>query len=121
MELLAPDGVAALLSVTPGNKRQESETDRHNQEMVLKNKCIVGSVSAARKHFETGIYRLTRMESRFPGMLKKLVTNRLTMEQVPSLNFDEIALKAAVDVIPQDRWGDYVKKQEKSLEYSFTV
>ncbi|MEF3306022.1 glucose 1-dehydrogenase [Paenibacillus sp. GYB003] len=98
MKLLRPNGVLAILGVTSGNGRAEIPIAALNQEIVLKNKCIVGSVNASRADFETGIRRLQEIERQFPGLLAGIVTDRLAMEQVPDLDFSAIAVKAVVDV-----------------------
>ncbi|GAA3399880.1 glucose 1-dehydrogenase [Paenibacillus hodogayensis] len=98
MKLLAPNGVLAILGVASGDTRLNIPSDALNQEIVLNNKCIVGSVNASRADFETGIGRLQTIEAQFPGMLTALLTDRLTMEQVPGLDFTGIAVKAVVDL-----------------------
>ncbi|UJF31654.1 zinc-binding dehydrogenase [Paenibacillus hexagrammi] len=120
MSALAPNGVLALLGVTPSDKKVEIHSDAINQSMVLENKCVIGSVNAARKDFETAIYRLMQMEEKHKGWLQRLITNRITLEQVPKLEFKDISLKAVVDVIPQAQWRSLVKKTEE-IAYSFSV
>jgi threonine dehydrogenase-like Zn-dependent dehydrogenase len=120
MSILGPNGVLALLGVTPGNRKLEVPADVLNQSMVLENKCVIGSVNASRKDFETGLYRLRKIEEKFPGQLNKLITNRLTLEEVPTLDFSKISVKAVVDVVPEDQWDKLVKQPVK-VEYSFSV
>ncbi|TNJ65616.1 glucose dehydrogenase [Paenibacillus hemerocallicola] len=98
MKLLNPNGVLAILGVTSGSRRLDIPIDLLNQEMVLKNKCVIGSVNASRADFENGIRRLQEMERMFPGLLGELMTDRLTMEQVPGLDFSDVAVKAVVDL-----------------------
>ncbi|WP_281885978.1 glucose 1-dehydrogenase [Paenibacillus sp. YYML68] len=121
MTALGPNGVLALLGVTPGNRREKVSVDRINHELVLENKCVLGSVNASRKDFETGLYRLGRMESLFPGVLDRLLTDRLTMEQVAQLDFSGIGVKAVVDVIPQSEWTRLAAASEGEVAYSFSV
>lgn len=103
MKLLNPNGVLAILGVTSGNGRMNIPCDLLNQEIVLKNKCIIGSVNASRADFETAIARLETIERQFPGMLAGLLTERITMERVPHLDFADIAVKAVVDIAAPDR------------------
>jgi threonine dehydrogenase-like Zn-dependent dehydrogenase len=98
IKLLNPNGVLAILGVTSGSRRLDIPCDLLNQEMVLKNKCIIGSVNASRADFVTGIDRLQEMERDFPGLLGEMMTDRLTMEQVPGLNFSTLTVKAVVDL-----------------------
>lgn len=120
MAVLAPNGVLALLGVTPADRKLEISADGLNQSIVLENKCVIGSVNASRKDFETGIYRLQQMEELYPGLLKRLLTNRISLDHVPELDFKTIQIKAVVDVVPADQWANLVK-QTKEAEYSFSV
>ncbi|MCY9663244.1 glucose 1-dehydrogenase [Paenibacillus chondroitinus] len=120
MAVLAPNGVLALLGVTPADRKLEISSDMLNQSMVLENKCVIGSVNAARKDFETAIYRLQQMERVYPGWLDRLVTNRMKLEAVPKLDFASIPIKAVVDIVPVEQWRGLVK-QTNEVEYSFSV
>ncbi|MCS7462245.1 glucose 1-dehydrogenase [Paenibacillus doosanensis] len=121
MTALGPGGVLALLGVTPGGRSLQVPADAINQELVLENKCVLGSVNASRKDFETGLYRLQQMEEKFPGLLGRIMSDRLTMEQVPGLDFSKIAVKAVVDVVPQPQWRDMLSQSSSPVEYSFSV
>ncbi|MCP3772117.1 glucose 1-dehydrogenase [Paenibacillus sp. MZ04-78.2] len=121
MAAMGPNGVLALLGVTPGNRSIRISSDQINQELVLENKCVLGSVNASRKDFETGLYRLKQMEARFPGLLGRLMTDRLTLEQVPQLDFGRIAVKAVVDLVPREQWTGLVRHEAEEVAYSFSV
>ncbi|MBD0381186.1 glucose 1-dehydrogenase [Paenibacillus sedimenti] len=120
MSVLAPGGVLALLGVTPADRKLEIASDMLNQSMVLENKCVIGSVNASRKDFETAIYRLQQMEKLSPGWLSRLVTNRMQLEDLLKLDFKSIPIKAVVDVVPTRLWNDLVK-QTREVAYSFSV
>ncbi|TXK86097.1 glucose 1-dehydrogenase [Paenibacillus sp. N3.4] len=120
MSILAPNGVLALLGVTPADRKLEIGSDKLNHSMVLENKCVMGSVNASRKDFETAIYRLQQMEKQVPGWLDRLVTNRMKLEDVPQLDFKTIPIKAVVDIVPVEQWSSLVK-QTKEVAYSFSV
>lgn len=120
MSALGANGVLALLGVTPGKRTQEVPTDAINFEMVLENKCMLGSVNASRKDFETGLYRLQQMHERFPDALAGIITERIRLEDVPGLDFKRIAVKAVVDVVPVEQWESLVH-QTKDAAYSFSV
>ncbi|WP_159881377.1 glucose 1-dehydrogenase [Paenibacillus puerhi] len=121
MRALGPNGVLALLGVTPGQTHIEIPADLINRELVLENKCIIGSVNASRKDFETGLYRLKRMEELFPGILDRLMTDRLTLEQLTELDFTQVGIKAVVDLVPPDEWAKLARPAEKEVAYSFSV
>lgn len=120
MSVLAPNGVLALLGVTPADRKLEISSDMLNQSMVLENKCVIGSVNAARKDFETAIYRLQQMEKMYPGWLDRLVTNRMNLADVPKLDFASIPIKAVVNIVPVEQWKELVK-QTNEVVYSFSV
>jgi threonine dehydrogenase-like Zn-dependent dehydrogenase len=120
MDVLGPNGVLALLGVTPGKRTAEIPSDALNRQIVMQNKCVLGSVNASRKNFETGLYRLRQMEEKFPGWLGKLMTDRIRIEQVPQLDFSQIGIKAVVDVVPRDQWKALLHPAAEA-EYSFSV
>lgn len=120
MDILGPNGVLALLGVSSGTRQDRIPADRLNLEMVLHNKCVIGSVNAARKHFETGIYRLQQMQNRYPGIFGKIITGRFTLDDVPRLDFRQVEIKAVVDIVPPDRWAEEAKAGTQAV-YSFSV
>jgi len=75
MEILAKNGVLALLSITGGNRTVEIPSDKINQSFVLGNKVAFGSVNANREHFEMAIKEMTHAEFQYPGWLQKLLTH----------------------------------------------
>jgi hypothetical protein len=102
--LVSNNGILALLGVTPGNGRLNLPSDWTYREMVIKNKCIIGSVNASYHDFVTAINRLGDIENHYPGMLGLLQTNRLSIEDVPAIDFCKITIKAVVDVISPAEW-----------------
>lgn len=120
MGVLGPNGVLSLLSVSPFNRTLEIPADALNQEIVVQNKLIVGSVNASRKDFETGLYRLQQIEREYPGMLEALQSERLAMDQVPSLDFGSIRIKAVVDLVPRGEWRDWINPQ-RDIQYRFSI
>ncbi|NBD24858.1 glucose 1-dehydrogenase [Paenibacillus glycinis] len=103
--LVRNNGILALLGVTPGSGRLDLPSDTTYRELVVKNKCVIGSVNASRDDFETAIHRLREIERHYPGMLDKLQTDRMSIEDVPAIEFGRIAIKAVVDVVPQAEWA----------------
>jgi threonine dehydrogenase-like Zn-dependent dehydrogenase len=75
MEVLAKNGVLAMVSVTGGDRRIQVPADRINQGFVLGNKVAVGSVNASREDFEQGVKDLSQAELSHPGWLEKLLTH----------------------------------------------
>ena len=81
MQILAPDGILCLLSVTGGAKIESLPIDRINQDLVLRNNVVFGSVNANLRHFRAGARHFALLERKHPGVLAKLITNRLPWEQ----------------------------------------
>lgn len=77
MELLAPNGVLCLLSVTGGSTMHEEPIDRINQMLVLGNQVVFGSVNANPRHFAQGVEDFVIIEKQWPGTMSRLLTNRI--------------------------------------------
>lgn len=72
---LSKNGVLILSSVTGGGRNVEVSADSLNLTFVLGNKVMVGTVNAAREHFESGVRDLALGEAQHPGWLAQLVTH----------------------------------------------
>jgi glucose 1-dehydrogenase len=77
MRLIAPDGILCLLSVTGGSKTEPVPTDEINQDLVLRNNVVFGSVNANPRHFRMGAQDFAAIEHRHPGALARLITDHL--------------------------------------------
>jgi threonine dehydrogenase-like Zn-dependent dehydrogenase len=75
MNVLARNGVLAMVSVTGGSRQIEVPADKINLGFVLGNKVAFGSVNANREYFETGVKDLSTAELQYPGWLKRLLTH----------------------------------------------
>lgn len=75
MEVLAKDGVLAMVSITGADRKVEIPSDRINQGFVLGNKIALGSVNASREDFERAVLDLSAAELSYPGWLEKLLTH----------------------------------------------
>jgi len=76
---LAPNGVLALFSVTPGSRPLTVDTARLNQAVVLYNRVIVGSAAAAWADYAQAVVTIGRAEARpdTRGWLAELITDRI--------------------------------------------
>ena len=77
MELLAPNGVLCLLSVTGGQSMNPEPIDLINQRLVLGNQVVVGSVNANPRHFAMGVKDFVAIDRKWPGALARLLTDRI--------------------------------------------
>jgi len=75
MQALAKNGVLVLSSITGGDRKIEIPADRINLDFVLGNKVMVGTVNAAREHFEEGVRDMAKAEAEYPGWLEQLLTH----------------------------------------------
>jgi threonine dehydrogenase-like Zn-dependent dehydrogenase len=75
MQALAKNGVLVLSSITGGDRKMEVPSDRINLDFVLGNKVMVGTVNAAREHFEEGVRDMAKAEAEYPGWLGRLLTH----------------------------------------------
>jgi threonine dehydrogenase-like Zn-dependent dehydrogenase len=82
LPLLAPNGVVCLTGIFAAG--QTPETLALNdlfREMVYRNQAIVTSVNSNRSYFERGVPTMGQIEARWPGLLGRLITRRMPMEQ----------------------------------------
>jgi threonine dehydrogenase-like Zn-dependent dehydrogenase len=84
LQLLGPNGVGILTSVTGGQRKLEVDVAGWNREMVLGNRLVFGTVNAARRHFEAALRDFEAAESRLPGWLGRLITRRLPVSEAMS-------------------------------------
>jgi threonine dehydrogenase-like Zn-dependent dehydrogenase len=75
MEVLAKNGVLAMVSVTGGDRKMDIPADQINQGFVLGNKVAFGSVNASGADFERGVQDLAQAELSHAGWLSKLLTH----------------------------------------------
>ncbi len=108
MDVLAKNGVLAMVSVTGGAKTATVPSDRINQGFVLGNKLAFGSVNAHRDDFERGAQDFARAELTWPGWLAKLLTNPVKglenyRELMDTLTTARGAIKVYCEVAPLPR------------------
>jgi threonine dehydrogenase-like Zn-dependent dehydrogenase len=76
---LAPNGVLALFSVTPGSRPMSVDVARLNQAVVLYNRVIVGSAAASWDDYAAAVATIGRAEADpiTHGWLAELITHRI--------------------------------------------
>jgi glucose 1-dehydrogenase len=101
MELIGPNGVLILTSVTGGTRSLELPTDEINKRLVLSNAMVLGTVNANAADFTQGLVDLAEAERRWPGFLLSLITRRVPLERSPeALRHDPAQIKQVVEVRP---------------------
>ncbi len=77
MQALGKNGILVLTSITGGNQTIEIPADEINEQFVLGNKVMVGSVNANRQHFEQGVRDMAQAETEYPNWLNQLLTHKI--------------------------------------------
>lgn len=78
MQSLNENGILILASVTGGERKTDAvPSDKINQEFVLGNRAMVGTVNANREHFEMGVKDLALCEAMYEGWLARMLTHKI--------------------------------------------
>ncbi|MEZ5344975.1 MAG: glucose 1-dehydrogenase [Pyrinomonadaceae bacterium] len=78
MESLNENGVLILASVTGGDRTTDGvRSDKINQDFVLGNRVMVGTVNANREHFEMGVRDIALAEAMYSGWLGRMMTHKV--------------------------------------------
>jgi threonine dehydrogenase-like Zn-dependent dehydrogenase len=100
MEILAPNGVLCLLSVTGGQTMNPEPIDLINQRLVLGNQIVFGSVNANPRHFAMGVKDLVAIDRKWPGALGRLLTNRIPWQNHKTWFGHREGIKATLEILP---------------------
>ena len=94
VDLLAPNGVGALLGI-PGDHSLSLDAGRLHRELVLSNKALVGSVNSSVPHFRTALDTLAA----FPDWLAEaVITDAFALEAVESaFESDDDRIKSVIE------------------------
>ena len=78
MQSLNENGILILSSVTGGDRKTDQvPSDKINQQFVLGNRAMFGTVNANREHFEMGVKDLALSEAMYAGWLSRMLTHRI--------------------------------------------
>ncbi len=103
---LAPNGVLALFSVTPGSHPLSVDVARLNQAVVLYNRVIVGSAAASWDDYAAAVAMIGRAESEpaTRGWLGQLITHRIDGLDAAAISRQladhRDVIKAVVEIAP---------------------
>jgi threonine dehydrogenase-like Zn-dependent dehydrogenase len=85
LDALDYNGIYVLTGI-PGNSRTIAlPAAELLRDLVLDNQLMIGSVNAARGHFQLAVNDLERAEHRWPGLMERLITQRCPPEEAESL------------------------------------
>ena len=97
---LAVNGVMCLTSVTGGSATASLPIDRINCDMVLGNRVIFGTVNANRRDHVDGLEMLRVIDGKFPGVLARLVTARVSFSGAADVfDIQQQGIKTVFDVV----------------------
>jgi glucose 1-dehydrogenase len=85
MNALAPNGVCVFSGLPMGDKPTTLNLDGIMRNIVLENQMILGTVNASRAAFEAAVGYLGQFMTLFPESVRKLITDRVSLEEAPEL------------------------------------
>jgi threonine dehydrogenase-like Zn-dependent dehydrogenase len=92
----AKNAVVCLTGISAGGRSVSTDLGAINKEMVLTNEVIVGSVNAARKHYEMAAQTLAQAD---PTWLERLISRRVPMaDWSQALHREDDDVKVVVDL-----------------------
>lgn len=99
LDALAQNGVYVLTGIPGGDRPLQVQGAEIIRQLVLYNQVMVGSVNAARGHFQMAVDDLTQAEARWPGAVKQLITNRFAPEKASEalLHHTDDEIKAVIE------------------------
>lgn len=99
LDALGKNGVYVLTGIPGGSRPLQVQGAEIIRDLVLGNQTMVGSVNAARGHFQMAVDDLTQAEARWPGSVKKLITNRFSPEKASEalLQHTDDEIKAVIE------------------------
>ncbi len=99
MAALAPNGIYVLTGIPGGHRPVDIQGADLIRGLVLGNQVMVGSVNAARVHFQMAVDDLASAERQWGRHLEQLITHRYTVAEAPSAiaNHPDDEIKAVVE------------------------
>lgn len=101
LDLITTNGIALLVSVTIGTHKVTVDADALNMRMVLGNMLAVGLVNANRKYFEFGVRDFGNFQERFPGVLERMLTRRVPLNDFTTQLFERNGVKTTIEIHPR--------------------
>jgi threonine dehydrogenase-like Zn-dependent dehydrogenase len=101
LDALAVDGVYMLTGIPGGDRPIDIPGAELIRQLVLGNQAMVGSVNAARDHFQMAVADLSIADTRWPGHTAHLITGRYPVTQFA----DAFAKPASDDIKVVVEWA----------------
>ncbi|MGH9435991.1 MAG: glucose 1-dehydrogenase [Terriglobia bacterium] len=84
LDALAPNGIYVLTGIPGGDRPIQIPGAQLVRQLVLANQVMLGSVNAARGHFQMAVDDLAHAHLRWGAHLERLITRRMTPDQFAS-------------------------------------
>ena len=94
----APNGVFILSGMPSPRGPIEIDLDAIMRNIVLKNQVLFGTVNASRRAFEAAVRQLEQFMGLFPDALRKVITHRARLDDVPELLRRPSGIKQVVEL-----------------------
>ena len=98
LSALGPNGVFVLTGVPTLGKPKPIDVDRIMRDMVLKNQVLLGVVNAGRSAYEDAVGFLERFMTLFPDSVRRLVAERVALDDAAEALKGARHLKTIVNV-----------------------
>ena len=98
-QILNRNGVLCLLSNTSGDRSLPVPANLINRRLMLGNQVVFGSVNANPRHFGAGIRNVVAIDRKWPGALKRLLTDPIPWQHHKTW-FDDrgTSIKATLEI-----------------------
>lgn len=96
-QMLSPNGVLVLTGV-PLESATAEVSGRAIRDIVLSNKVVFGTVNAGRGDYLSAIRHLEQFMILFPDSVRKLITHRLPLDEVPQMLTQKRGIKNVVEM-----------------------
>ena len=97
-QMLKANGVLALTGFPPEAATVELNAGRVLRDLVLGNKVVFGTVNAGRGDHLSAIQHLEQFMVLFPESLRKLITDRVPLNEVPQILTQKRGIKSVVQI-----------------------
>src|SRR5215472_11722709 len=97
-QMLKPNGVVALTGVPPEAATAELNVGRALRNLVLRNEVVFGAVNAGRRDHLSAIRHLEQFMVLFPDSVRKLITDRVPLDEVPQMLTQKRGIKNVVQM-----------------------
>jgi glucose 1-dehydrogenase len=97
IQMLSPNGVLALTGVPPEDATAELN-GRALRDLVLQNQVVFGTVNAGFRDHLSAIQHLEQFMVLFPDSVRKLITQRVSLQEAPQMLTQKRGIKNVVQI-----------------------